>query len=471
MNQNNMKFLLFRSPIDLHKPGTTNYGYSTESFPPLGLLYVAGALEHEGHIVEIIDLSFDNPSDEILQKKLSTTDVIGMEVYSDNVQSVAQYTIKLKKLDPKIPIIIGGPHCIFFQEESIKDIEKADIAVVGEGDHTILDIAQYYLGRKKLSDISNIYYRENNTIKLGKPATVIENIDDTCLPARHLVYRYDYDALPRAFNYEKKLTLMETSRGCPYNCRFCARYQNFINGYGYRQRSAEYVVKEFLEIDKSYGSVLIVDDNFLVDKQRAHTIFDKLIEHGTKIEIIIMGARVDSADRDLYEKMKQAHVTFIGFGIESGNQDVLDFYQKQITLPQIRKAVALSREMGFQTEGTIMFGAPIETKNHLKQTLKFVKSLQLDFAIFTVLKYYRGSPLWYDALNKKKITQDEIFVTADSTRGLGKLTSGELVQFSRKAYRSFYVRPRYFFDQLRLSIIRKDFTKFKNSLGLLKSIK
>lgn len=466
-----MNFLLFRSQIEINKPGTTDYGYGTETHPPLGLLYVAASLENDGHKVEIIDLSFENPTEEMLSKKLSKTDIIGMEVYSDNYKNVANYTKMLKKINPNIPIIIGGPHCIFFQEKSIEHIPDSDIAIIGEGESTIIDIVRYFQGQKKLCDINNIYYKENNSIKSGKPLNVIENVDTLPFPARHLVEKYDYDILPRAYLYKKKLTLMETSRGCPFRCRFCSRYQNFIKGYGYRQRSAENVVKEILEIDKSYGAVLIVDDNFLADKKRAHRIFDMLIDYKTDIEILIMGARVDSADRELYQKMKKANVTFIGFGIESGNQDVLDFYNKKISLDQIKKAVKIARDVGFQTEGTIMLGAPIETKNHLKKTIKFINSLPLDFAIYTVLKYYKGSSLWFEAINKEEIDKDEFCITAGSRKGLGNFTSKQLIEFSRRAYRSFYIRPRYIFDQFRLSIIRKDFTKFKNSLSLLNSIK
>jgi len=150
-----------------------------------------------------------------------------------------------------------------------------------------------------------------------------------------------------------------TSKGCPFRCRFCSRYSNIIPEWGFRQRSVENVVKEIQELDEKYRSIRIDDDSFLADNKRAHKIFDKLLEIGTNIDLLIEGARVDSADKDLYKKMKKTGVTLISYGIESGNQDVLDFYNKKTTLQQIRKAICLSREMDFFTSASFILGAPI----------------------------------------------------------------------------------------------------------------
>ncbi len=465
-----MKFLFFRSPIFLDKPGSPTFGYETKSYPPLGLLYIASALEAKGHKAEIIDLSFENPSESQLQKLLLSTDIVGLEVYSDNYKDVANFSKKIRSIDNDIPLIIGGPHCIFFQQKSLNHIPNSNISIVGEGEETINGIADYYKGRKKISNVNNIFYRENEKILSGNSFKVIENIDKLPYPARYLIEKYNYEVLPRGFVYEKKLTLMMTSRGCPHNCLFCSLYHNFIKGYGYRQRSAENVVGEILEIDRSYGSVLIVDDNFLADKKRAHKIFDMLIEHRTNLKILIMGARVDSAERELFIKMKKANVTFVGFGIESGNQDILDYYNKKISLKQIKKAVNLSNEMGFQTLGTIILGAPIETEEHLRRTIKFAKSIPLDFAFFTVLKYRRGSSLWSEVVKKRLVEDDEYSIPADSSKGLGNFTSEQLYEFSRKAYMSFYMRPSYVFNQIRKSINRKDFRMLKKSISFLDSI-
>ena len=117
--------------------------------------------------------------------------------------------------------------------------------------------------------------------------------------------------------------------------------------------------------------------------------------------------------------MKKANVRYLGFGIESGNQDVLDFYNKKITLDQIRKAVKLANEMNIIARGTFIFGAPIETKKHFENTIKFACSLPLDVAIFCPLAYCPGSDLYNEAIKAGKINKNERSIVADSSRGLG----------------------------------------------------
>jgi radical SAM superfamily enzyme YgiQ (UPF0313 family) len=468
---NNMHFLLFRIPINFENPRYTTLGYEAISYPPLGLMYIASSLENNDHIVDFIDLDFESLSSEDLERKLSNTDVVGLEVYTYNTEEVGILARKIKELNPKIPIIIGGPHCMFFKEKSLLDIEYADIAVIGEGEETIVDISLYLQGNKKLSDIYNIAYRKDGKIFQGKGFKILRNLDDLSFPARHLVEKYDYDVTPRGIFYKKRLTLMMTSRGCRSNCLFCSRYTNSYENYGFRQRSAENVVDEILSIDKKYHSVMIVDDCYLLDIKRSHKIFDMLIEKKSEIDILIMGARVDSADEELYKKMKKANVTFIGFGIESGNQDVLDFYNKKVNLNQIRKAVYLARKMGFQTAGTLIFGAPIETKEHFKKTINFSKSLPLDIAIFNILIYKMGSPLWNKAVKNNKIKKDEFFVLSDSHRDLGNFTSEELYRYSRKAYYGFYMRPSYIISRVKECFIRRNFDPLKKASKLFSSIK
>ena len=249
---------------------------------------------------------------------------------------------------------------------------------------------------------------------------------------------------------------MITSRGCPFRCRFCTRHVSSMKKF--RKRSVDNVVKELQEINEEYNSVMIADDNFLADVKRAHQILDHIINYDLDLELYIQSARVDTAEKKLFIKMKQAGVKHVYFGIESGNQDVLDFYNKQITLDQIRHAIALSNKMGFFTRGTFILGAPIETKTHLENTIKFATSLPLDVAIFYPLVYQRGSDLWNEAYKNGKITDDDAYsVLADSRRGLGNFTSEELQEYCKMAFRKFHLRPRYFQQQIIKAIRRKDF--------------
>jgi len=467
-----MKILLLKPGA--YENSSKNLMLDPSTMPPLGLLYLGAVLEQEGHSVEILDFYMENISNKRLKNSILSSDAVGMTVCSDiNFTHYNDISKRIKEIDSEIPLIIGGPHCTFVKKQSFNDIPLADISVIGEGEHVILDLVRYIQGKKNLADIHGIYYKENGSIVSGKPLKMIENLDDLPFPARHLVEKYDYGDFPFGFQLKKIVGSMITSRGCPFNCRFCAKYNNFINEWTFRQRSSENILKEFEEIDEKYGTINIVDDSFLVDNKRAHRIFDGLIEMGKEIDLWIYGTRVDAASKELYKKMKKAGVKIIFFGIESGNQDVLDFYYKKTTLSQIRNAVKLSRKMNFITMGSFILGAPMETKEHIENTIKFACSLPLDFAGFGPLRYIKGSQLWDEAVKDKKIPKDtnDIFYFADSEHGLGNFTKKELMDFTLDAFQRFYYRPTYMISQVFRNLSRNDFTLLYSGLKLLFSMK
>jgi anaerobic magnesium-protoporphyrin IX monomethyl ester cyclase len=431
--------------------------------PPLGLLYIGSVLEKEGHSVEILDHIYHDTLLKDFEKSINSSDAIGIS-FIDNCKPTADIAKLIKEINPKIPIVIGGSYCTFLPKQSLLDVPEADICVVGEGEQVFIDIIRYLKGQKKLKDISGIYYRQNKSIKQGKQPKVIEDLDSIPFPARKLVEKYDYGISPIGYKLKKNATAIITARGCPFNCRFCAKYSNAIKNWRFRQRSAKNVFEEIKEISQDYRSIMIVDDNLLADKKRAHEIFDLIIEEDINVEFFIEGARVDTADRKLYLKMKKAGVKLLLYGIESGNQDVLDFYNKKITLKQIKDAVNLAREMDFFIYASFIFGAPIETEQHLENTIKFARSLPIDFALFNPLRYLIGSSLWLDAVKNKKFPSNIYTITTDSKFNLGKINKEQLLNYTIKAYKEFYYRPTYLFPQIFRSIVRKDFSLLYNGL-------
>lgn len=434
-------------------------------YPPLGLLYVGRSLEDEGHQVEILDLFVEKLAPEDITRHLSTIDAVGISVDNDAYNESAFVARTIKQNDPTLPIILGGPHCTLYPHDSLVNLPDADISVSGDGEHVVKEIARALTGTKKYSQIAGIHYKENNTIQTGLPAQLIEDLDSIPFPSRHLVDQYEYGKLGRTFFYRPKLTSMVTTRGCPYRCRYCLRH--ILSCEKFRQRSAQNVLAELREINGSYGSVMIGDDTFLADKKRAHAIFDGLIEMKADLNILIGGARVDSADKELYTKMKKAGVTHINYGIESGNQDVLDFYNKHATVQQIKDAVHLANDMNFFITGTFILGAPMETRKHIERTIGFACSLPLDIVVFYPLSYRHGSDLWYDAVKKGLIKENEHEILADSARGLSYFTKDEILQFCAQGLRRFYLRPRYFTHELIKALRTNDFGLLKTGMESL----
>lgn len=478
-----MKFLFLQIPPGYIFSQRTDEPQKISSYHhPLGLLYLGSVLEKESYTVEIIDFLAEKYPLETLKQNLPTTDSVGISVFSSSYQESMRggrytYAYKesakvakfIKDIDSEIPLMIGGPHCCIQPKKSLAEIPSADISVEGDGEEVIIELAKFLEGKKKLSEIHGIYYRENNQIKRGKPARIIENLDPIPFPARHLVEKYDYGKTIKSYFFKPKFTSVITGRGCPFNCSFCTR-----NALGYkifRKRSVENVVSEMKEINEKYESVMIVDDTFLADEERAIEILDKLIESRLDLEIYIQGARVDTARRKLYEKMKKAGVKHLYYGLESANQDVLNFYNKKATVKQIRNAINLSSEMDFFTVGTFILGAPIETKEHIERTIKFACSLPLDVVIFTILTYKYGSELWdYAVKNGNTKDSDGYTIVADSKLGLGNFTREELEEYYRKAMKKFYLRPRYVTRQILKLFKGGDFNTMKARFNQLTHI-
>ncbi len=443
-------------------------GFSKSGFPPIGLLYIASSLEEEGCKVNVIDCYCEKKPEEKIRKSLLSMDVVGLGVYNRTRKESADIAKIIKNIDPDIKIIIGGPNCICLPKKTLEDIPSADICVQGEGEYVIKEIIKALNGKKKFSDINGVYYKKNGKIKNGKKVEVIKDLDLLPFPSRHLTDKYTYGLINGIIYYKQKSTAILSSRGCPFKCRFCTR--DSVAMRSYRERSAKNVISELQMINEKYKSVVVYDENFLANKKRVFEIMDNLIEIGANVEIHILGARVDSADKTLYNKMKKANVKSIEYGFESGNQDVLDFYNKKITLDQIKKATHLANKMGFSIIGSFIFGAPIETERHIYNTIQFAKSLPMDLVLFFPLSYLYGSDLWAEAEKNGKVSLDDgFFVLADSNRGLGNFTKDELEMFCTKATKDFYLRPRYFSRQIISLFKRRDYRFLEIYLRSFKS--
>jgi radical SAM superfamily enzyme YgiQ (UPF0313 family) len=238
----------------------------------------------------------------------------------------------------------------------------------------------------------------------------------------------------------------------------------------YRVRSNENILAELKEIQQQgYRHVAFADDCFPANTKQAYALFDAIINENLDLKFSVTASRVDLADKELFKKMKLAGVTHIQFGLESGNQNVLDFYHKHTTVENIKKAVYMSHETGFFTIGSFIFGAPFETKQHFKRTLSFAKSVPLDSVSFLPLRYMIGSELWNQAVNDGKINEKEYLVLADKNRGIGMYTKDELFHYCMNAQRSFYGRPAFFVNLLKTSLRNNDMTYVQSYLSIILS--
>jgi radical SAM superfamily enzyme YgiQ (UPF0313 family) len=284
-----------------------------------------------------------------------------------------------KRFDEGVITVIGGPHVSFTPKETLQESLWIDIVVRGEGEITISEIS---LG-KELKDIDGIAFRENNEIVMTPPRQLIEDLDELPFPSRHLFPIPKY----QAFGGECPLI---TGRGCPFNCIFCVGHK--MVGKRGRFRNPKLVVDEMEKIlSQGFGQINLVDDLFTLNYQHVYAVCDEIISRRLKFNWSIF-SRVDTVDRELLTRMKEAGCFYTLYGVESGNQQILDTAKKKIALQKVREAVKLSQEVGISAFASFIIGLPGETGETLAQTVNFAKELNTPYG-FHLLSPFPGTEL------------------------------------------------------------------------------
>ena len=373
------------------------------SYPPLGLGYLAAVMEEEGHVVSIYDLGLDpdTPLEEDIERIVAfAPDLIGVTAMTNNYHS-AEKTIALCKERIGCPVVIGGPHATLFPERVTSD-PHVDYVVYGEGEETMRDLVRAMVAEgphpseETLEAIQGLCFTSGDHVIRTPARPLIKDLDALPLPARHLFDLSRYALY--ASDGERMVTLL-SSRGCPYNCSYCFKG---IVGRTYRQRSPENVLAEIRELMRTYGyrNFYFIDDLFTLDRRRLKAISEQIISEGLDIRWQCL-ARVDRIMLESLKIMRRAGCREIHYGIESGNPEILESLNKKITMDQVRRAVAWANEAGILVKGYFMLGLPGDTEETMRQTIAFAEELPLDEAMFSLTTPFPGTRLWDDLVARR----------------------------------------------------------------------
>jgi len=355
--------------------------YEQPDMPRIGLAYLASYLLASGIECEVIDAKYEKLNKrevtEIIIKK--APDAIGFTAMTTEIIDSAHLASKIKKELPDAVIIVGGPHASALPQETLKEFLAFDIVCVGEGERTLKELTDVLAQKKHLSDVAGIAYREKGNIVVNKTRPFIENLDDLPMPAWHL------------FSPAKKYPLLG-SRGCPFRCNFCMR----VLGDRIRFRSPELVVKEMKKLYETYNPTLFefYDETFGVNKEKTMMLLEGIIKEGLNKKVKWhMQTRVDVVGEDLLSKMKEAGCEWVGFGIESGNEDILKATSKNITKEKIRKAISIAKKIHLQTGSFFILGHPNETEDTIRDTIDFALELNTETVSFGMMTPYPGTEI------------------------------------------------------------------------------
>lgn len=432
---------------------------------PLGLGYIAAVIE-QSHAVKILDDYLENLNRVQLKKRISliNPEIVGITSDSFSFSSAVEVANIVKEIDKNIITVIGGPHANVFPDAPLKH-DSIDISVYGEGELTVMELWNKIEKEESLKDVKGVGYKNNGKIIINQPRELIKNLDELPFPARHLfpIERYERKEKQYLGNIEP-IDWMNTSRGCVFNCTFCDNREIFGN---YRYRSPENVADEIELLVSEYGmkGVYFREALFTLNKKRVLGICNELKERGLNI-VWACDSRIDTIDKEMLVSMKDAGCRTVWFGIESGTQEILDYIHKEITIPQIKDTVKLSKECGMQVGGSFMIGIPGETFDQMHKTINFACELRpyFDFAWFAAYLGIPKSQLYL--YSKENNFIDEDFGNGVFTVKTNEFDRASMEKLMRYAARKFEQTPSRMFKRLIEEIKGGKFTMNKMIKGV-----
>jgi anaerobic magnesium-protoporphyrin IX monomethyl ester cyclase len=359
---------------------------------PLGLGYIAAYLRREGsHRVRMYEpeaqaLSYEDIGGII---RAGAPDVVGITSATPNFPRALELARVVRK-HSQAKIVLGGVHASALPEFILqRHGELIDAIVTGEGEETMRELVAAFESGRSPAGIPGVVYRDGGRIVANEPRAFIDDLDTLPFPARDLIPQTLF--MPNLHNarYRRCLTIL-TSRGCPFDCSFCA--SRLVSGRRYRTHSAEYVLDEMEILKRDYQArqLIITDDTFTVDNARLEAVCRGMIGRRLNLEWFCF-SQVHTVNRELLALMRRAGCTNIGFGIESADPAILKRMGKPIRPEGALAAIRMAREAGMKTQAFYVLGSPGETGEQMEATVRFARKAGSTLAFFNMLVPYPGT--------------------------------------------------------------------------------
>jgi radical SAM superfamily enzyme YgiQ (UPF0313 family) len=362
------------------------YPISETPSPPLGLAYLASTLRKAGVEVKILDLVVFPYGRSMLQNLLENfrPQIVGLTAVTMTFDVAMSVIRDVKKIEPSIVTVMGGPHVTFCASDTLKEHSALDFIVLGEGERTMVELSRALENNHDLDRVVGIAFRNGSKICRTPPREPIEDLDLLPDPARGLLPLGRYRALGMPIS-------MTTSRGCPFKCIFCVGRK--MVGARVRYRSAGKVVDEMEYLNTlGFHQINLADDLFTANKTHCLAVCGEIVKRQLKLSWTSF-ARVDTVSPEILSGMKAAGCSAVSFGVESGNTQILKTIKKGITREQVVEAVNMCRGAGITPYASFILGLPGETPQTIRETMAFgeqLKDLGLSFG-FHLLAPFPGT--------------------------------------------------------------------------------
>lgn len=418
-----------------------------EIIPPISLGYLASTVR-EKHNIKIIDCLKENLSIEQVAEYAKNYQVVGITLFTKDLSLCKKYLTNIKKVNPDVITILGGPHPSAVPEETLtffKDL--VNFIFVGEseiGFPKLIDFLES--GQPTLEKIEGVAFIKDHKI-YQNPTVCPENIDDFKV-AWDLIPPNSYPMAPHgAFFKQYPIAPIITSRGCPFHCTFCGGH--IISGRKIRQRSIENVISEIKLLYEKYGvrEIHIEDDNFTFRKDYVLRFCEEIKKNFPDLTWTCPnGVRIDTLDEEMVSAMKSSGCYALSIGIESGSDRILKLMKKSLSVEKIKQKIEMLKKFDLDINAFFILGYPGETKEDIKKTIDFALSLPLKRASFANFQPLPGTEAYYELINKGLLKIDHWEKFSPSLQSTiwapPGFTVSELAWYRRKALLKFYLRPK-----------------------------
>ncbi len=356
-------------------------------YPHLGLGYLASSLEQNGfEEILIIDAKLErkNLDNVLYDLKAFNPDVLGITAMTHEIIQASQLAEQVKEIVPLCNIVIGGVHVSILPQQTLEEFPPFDYGLRNEGEKSFPLLMKALSKKGELETVPNLAYRNSNSVNLTFQADWLNDLDSIPFPA--------WNRFPKAREYP-----ILTSRGCPFQCNFCHPY-----GQKVRYRSPENVIEELDWVVSEFKPDIInvYDETFGIDQERTVKLLDLMIKYKIPQRTRWWAyTRVNVASDDLLRKMKDAGAFMIGFGIETGNEEILKKSKKNINLKRAEELVSIAKKIGLKTQTYFILGHPYETLETINDTIDFAIKLNGDLTCFGIMVPYPGTKIYEMAKN------------------------------------------------------------------------
>ncbi len=456
-----------------------DYQAAAPRMQPYGLLCLAAVLEAAGYRdVQLIDALGLGLSEKVTLRRVAdfSPHLIGITTYSNTVGQTRRLAAALRRCCPGSVLVAGGPHATLRPEDFLAD-GLFNYCCCGEGEEAFLDLVRCVERGDDPGGIANLARRNDGRIVCNPLRPLREDLDTLPFPAMHLLGETLGAYYPQPLTYRRRpFATVVSSRGCPYGCRFCG--SNLIWTRSYRAHSAEYLIRLCRHLVDTFGvrEISFFDDVFNLDRERVLEFCARLAAERLPLRWSA-SISLNTVDSTVATALRRGGCWLVSGGIESGNETVMATLGKPLTVAEAETKVAMLARAGLRVRGYFMLGLPADTAATIGETIAFSRRLPLYAANFTIFVPHPGSE-FYRRLTAESapVTPIDTYVSERTELPYAPpgLSGRMLLEYQRRAFLAFYLRPRLWLRYLHTLTGVEDVRRFlimtRAAAGLLRRV-